>query len=189
MTVFLERVILAILTALALFLVLGSNPMHFNWPQRIGSLLVILVLAGLVSWGINRLNKKKAPSTETKVKEYRIFVPVKPEDLMKIYKDNTEIQASKLAASYIGKWIQVSGTVSEVTTNIGYNHDTVHVTLNLRDEPFLPYFVLGFPSKQWLERLQILPRGHRITANGQIEKIGSHGLTLENCELVETAAT
>ena len=196
MVVLLEKYILPILAGLTL-LVLATNPMHFSWPQRIASLLASLLFAGLVSWDIHRRNseKKKAASTEkvkedqifvpAEVKEDRIFVPVKPQDLMKIYKDLTAIQANKLAASYVDKWIQVSGIVSDIFPV--FDGERVQVNLNLGiNESALPYFSLTFQSKQWLEHLQILPRGHSITANGQIERIGSHGLTLGNCELVET---
>jgi hypothetical protein len=182
-TVFLEKYLLPILAGLSL-VVLATNPMHFSWPQRIVSLLVFLLLAWLVSWDIHRRNKKKAPSTETEMKEEdRIFVPVKPQDLMKIYRNNTDIQANQLAASYMDLWIQVSGIVSEVSR---FDDKSVSVSLNLSlSDGSAPGYFLLFPTKPWLERLQILPRGHSITVNGQIRRIYSTGLTLWNCELVE----
>ena len=103
---------------------------------------------------------------------------------MKIYRDNTDIQANQLAASYIDKWIQVSGIVSDVSR---FDEKTVSVNLNLsQSDGSLPGFFLLFPIKPWLEHLQILPRGHSITVDGQIRRIYSSGLTLWNCELVET---
>jgi hypothetical protein len=179
--VFLERYVLPILTGLTL-LVLATNPLHFSWPLRTACLLVFLLLASLTSWDIYRRNKKKAPSTETEVKEEKIFVPVKPLDLMRIYKDNTEIQANKLAASYTDKWIQVSGIVSEVSP---FDNERVSISLR-RSEGDFDFCLLLFSTKQWLERLQILPRGHSIIVNGQIGRIYSSGLILRNCELVET---
>jgi hypothetical protein len=176
-TVFLERVILAILTGLALFLVLGPNPMHFNWPQRIGSLMVILVLAGLVSWGINRLNKKRAgtPSIQNTLTDGRIFVPAAPEDLAGIYDKKTEVQGARAAEIYLGKWIQVSGKVTDVSAD--------HTVLIKSDGDGMTVF-LRFPRKE-SDRLQILPRGHFLKVNGQIKRITPNWVMLENCELVE----
>ena len=176
MTVFLERVILAILTALALFLVLGPNPMHFNWPQRIGSLLVLLALAGLVSWAINRLNKKPASTSKN---EGRVFVPIAPKEITAIYDGKTEAQGDQAAAIYIGKWLQVSGKVSDVSSDC---------KVQLQSEGDNPILFLRFPREEF-DRLQILPRGHFLTANGQIKYFSGNYILLINCELLKTAPT
>ncbi len=184
MTVFQERVILALLVGIVLF-TLGPNYFHFSLPLRVATVAVSLVLAGLVSWRIAKENKKKAFSIESEVKEERIFVPLAPQDLVGIHKGHTEIQAKKLTASYIDKWIRASGTVQ----NISGGGRKVAVTLlpegaNMTDS-YLMLF-LDFQGQEWLERLQILRRGHHLTVNGQIRGINSHSLMLENCELVKT---
>jgi len=185
-TVFLEKYIIPILVGLFV-IVLAANPMHFSWLQRGASLLASLVLGGFVSWNLTRRNKKKASEIKTEMKEERIFVSVAPEDLMKIHKGHTEIQANKLTASYIGKWIKVSGTVQNVSKSL--DNQKVYVSLDDEGSSIFDYFFeqMAFSSDQWLERLEIIPRGHHMTVIGQIDGIDSHRLSLVNCELIDVA--
>jgi hypothetical protein len=183
-TVFLEKYCFPILTGLTL-LVLVTNPMHFNWPQRIACLLAVLILAAVVSWAIHHRNKNKAPvltpSTQSDGKDDRVFVPIKTGDLMGIYRGHTNIQANKLAASYLGKWIRVSGTVNDISV---FGDGDVSLSLNTAPDPW-PHH-LRF-SSEWLRRLEILPRGYDLTVEGKIEEIQRHHLVLVNCVLVEAS--
>jgi hypothetical protein len=188
---FLEKVILVILVGIILS-TLGPNYFHFNWPLRIATATVSLIGAGLISWNISLRNKKEAPSTTVEdvkavlkpAQAVRAFIPLEPQDLVKIYRENTQIQADKLAAIYINNWMRVEGTVTDVYEI----SDGVSLSLRTDDCSQSNWFTahLSFEGKQWFDRVKLLPRGHRVIVDGQLRKFSAFNLHYENCELVET---
>ncbi len=129
MSVFLERYILPILAALTL-LVIVSNPLHFSWGQRIIGGSIVVLAAALVSRVAHRLNKKLQTSAETvdaspagqessslpaKLTGGRVLMRVEPDYLMAFFKDHTAIQAKRLLAAFLDKWMRVSGKLDNVT--------------------------------------------------------------------------
>jgi tRNA_anti-like len=187
---FLEKVILVILVGIILS-THGPNYFHFNWPLRIATATVSLIGAGLISWTLR--NNKEAPSTTVEevkavlkpAQAVRAFIPLKPQDLVKIYRENTEIQADKLAAMYINNWMRLEGTVTNV-----YEISDGKLSISLRTDDcsqsnwFMVH--LSFEGKEWFDRVKLLPRGHRAIVDGQLRKFSAHNVNYENCELVET---
>jgi hypothetical protein len=84
----------------------------------------------------------------------------------------TDMQAQKLVAPFLGKWMQVSGAVSHVG-------DTGQVTFKGRE------VYMWFRGPEWLDRLAMLSPGSQISVVGRITKIQYSSVRLEDCELVD----
>ena len=113
-------------------------------------------------------------STETR-NDGRVFVNVKAKDLAKIYKDNTKYHADKIITAFTGKWILISGVVS----NVERRSNSMHVSLESSD----PYTFLEF-GLQWEQRLNHLRKGDRIRAEGRIGEGHDAAWSFEDCRPV-----
>jgi tRNA_anti-like len=106
----------------------------------------------------------------------RIFLPadIDPAYLRSLYKDNTALQAAALASPYLGKWMIISGSVSDIEKDYGGNFiisiDHNQITMLLRFTP------------RWAEQVSVLKRGSKIRATGKLDFINSHGVALRDCE-------
>ena len=96
------------------------------------------------------------------------------------YNDRTALEASRLLAPYIGKWLRVSGKVFDV------GHDElIGWSVAIDDDPndsiatSMLYFEDGDASK-----LEMLRRGVDILAVGQIAKVDRRMIRLDHCALV-----
>ena len=122
-------------------------------------------------------------------KQERMFVPpeLTPERLLSFFEENTTIQATELTKDRIGQWIQVTGTVRNVGAFNGY---FVSVSFEKTDEPqtWFDYaeILCYFMGKLQINRLKILKRGDKIIVIGQISRIRTRALELDNCELVNS---
>jgi tRNA_anti-like len=187
--VFLEKYILPILAGLTL-LILVTNPMHFNVTQRIVSAVVALFLAVSASYAVQRQNRRKASypgpgtlpleSSLAQLKDRRVLVAVEPGYLTSFFKDHTQLQAEKLVAVYIGKWIKVSGSLQDVFTS------GKMVVVRVEGVPRLAYVMSGFLAEDWLDHVSVLRRGDRISLVGQITQVSSVSIYLENSQLIDS---
>jgi hypothetical protein len=190
-SVFLERYILPILAALTL-LIIVSNPLQFSWGQRIIGGSIVILAAAVVSRVAHRLNKKLRSSAETvgaipagqdssslpaKLIGGRVLIRVEPDYLMAFFKDHTAIQAKRLVAAFLDKWIRVSGKLDNVTPA------GTHSILVTIDRPMTSQINMLFDQKDWRDRLAILRRGDSISVVGQLTEADMHAITLYNCEL------
>ena len=123
-----------------------------------------------------------APLLDTHVEE-RIFVGanITPEYLLGLFKDHTSIQARKLIEPFIGKWMRVSGDLSEI---ISSTSDRAQVTFSGRGLTgnLAPVFMY-FRTKESVERLAILRRGDSLTIVGKISDINLVQIDLDPCEI------
>ena len=109
-------------------------------------------------------------------------ISLTPRELVQVYNDRTSDQGEKVAAAYIGKWMEVSGTIFDVRFfPNGLFRKRAGVTLRSTDNPTVyPTFV-----EKWSEPLSVLRPGERIRAVGQIRRIDAYSVWLEECELIE----
>lgn len=127
--------------------------------------------------------RKKCTS---KAEEPRVFVPesVSTTTLREFYANNTSVQADRLGAAYIGKWMKVDGLVTNVSR---MGSDEIGVSLsksqNLLDAEALVTTWLVFNTDH--ERVEILRNGDKVTAIGRIERIEQFAVHLDNCELIK----
>jgi len=111
--------------------------------------------------------------------EERSFVDITPEDLVRVFKEYTEIQARTRVADVIGKWMKVSGPLG----NVGDFTSFAQVTFALRPSPRATVFMY-FRKKKWFDRISLLNRGNDITVVGRISEVKYGELHLDNCELI-----
>ena len=113
----------------------------------------------------------------------RVLVNVTPEHLTGFFKENTSIQAGRLAEAFIGKWMKISGPLSDVA-GAGDSHRQVtfsNRSLFGRNEVYM-YFL---DAKQF-DCLSTLKRGDTITVVGKIAEVNAIGITLRECEIVDS---
>jgi hypothetical protein len=111
----------------------------------------------------------------------QIVVDVTPEYLTGFFKEYTDIQAKKLAAPYIGKWMKISGPLEDVGEFSGY---ACQVTFADRLFSTSKTTVFMYFKKEWIERLSILKRNDSIAVLGKIKDVTRVSVSLDNCELV-----
>lgn len=120
------------------------------------------------------------------LKDGRIIVDVTPEYLIRFFKEHTEIQASKLVAPYIGKWMKFSYTIGDITDRTTYI--SVYSSVFTNDSGHID--VVGVTKSfnaEWCERLSVLRKGDNINVLGQIKEFNPVNIiSLSNCELVDS---
>lgn len=104
---------------------------------------------------------------------------VTAEFLAGFYKDRLAIQAHKLADSFLGKWMTVSGSIRDVSP---WRGDWAQVTLN---RPGDVRIYMLFRDQSVVDQLAELRRGDQITVSGQIDRIEFDNVQLDPCDLVE----
>jgi hypothetical protein len=109
---------------------------------------------------------KRAKSNE------RVFTEIAPEELIGLYKNKSYVQAIKSVKPHIGKWLNVSGIVSNVYDDFVIFRD--------RDKYMTVH--LNFDN-EWKGPFHLLKVGQKISARGEIQRINNAKISLEHCEL------
>jgi hypothetical protein len=106
---------------------------------------------------------------------------ITPEYLLGFFSEHTAIQASKLIEPFIGKWLRISGNLSQILSS---SPDRAQLTFSGRgvgDD--LASVFMYFRDEGEVERLAILRRGDRLTVVGRITEINTVQIDLDDCEL------
>jgi hypothetical protein len=101
-----------------------------------------------------------------------------PQQLMALYGNLTDVQGKLLVAPTIGQWIELEGTVADVSSTSGEL-----IRLHLKEHPLV---AIWFRGKKALERLILLHAGDRVAVQGEVEVIERHHVSLDPCELVDS---
>jgi hypothetical protein len=144
--------------------------------QYVAPLIVKSSTTTAAESSIQKTNRKTTGSATT-----RHIVDVKPEYLLSLYNEHTTAQGDLLAQPYLGKWIKYSGA----TTNVHKHPDGDGGTLVGRIADYNQLY-MDF-SKEWIDRIIVLRRGQNVSVIGQVTRITSSQVELQNCELIETA--
>jgi hypothetical protein len=123
---------------------------------------------------LDKTTRERDDAKRNAGRQERIIVDTTPQKLMDFYKGRTGLEAQRLIAPYIGKWIKVND-------NISSTQQTGHEILVTFQSPFSAVF-LNFDFK-WLDRLSVLPPNAKISAFCAIADVGSSGTKLTHCEL------
>ncbi len=133
---------------------------------------------------VEDLSPSNAPPL-VQVEEERIYVPegVDVPFLIELYRENTDIQAEKLAATYVGKWMRIETEIQNVS-----KHDS-QITVATRPlgcGPLSSEALTGIWLRfnQDFERIEMFRKGDTISAEGRITSIGPFDVTLEPAELI-----
>lgn len=123
----------------------------------------------------------KKAETEIVREEERIFVgdSITPKYLYDFFEHNTSVQATKLTDAYLGKWMRITGDLSQVSV-FGEIRRFAQVTFKDMRSPTV---FLIFDEK-WIDRLSILKRGDRLTIIGKLDRIDAATIQLNHCEIV-----
>jgi hypothetical protein len=96
-----------------------------------------------------------------------------------------DVQAQKLAAPFVGKWMTVSGPLG----NVGAWHRTYsQVTFN-RPDIDVPTIYMIFRDEAQVDRLSVLKHGDRMTVRGRIDELDRVRVQLDPCELIAVVVT
>jgi hypothetical protein len=105
----------------------------------------------------------------------RVIVDTTPLALMGLYKGRSGLEADRIIAPYIGKWIKISGQADYIQ---GAGNGEL---VTIKPDAFTAAF-LYFDAK-WLDKLSVLPIHPTISALCQIRYVGASGSNFVNCEL------
>ena len=148
------------------------------WYALLG--LGLAVYVGFLGWLSSPMLKSWWNTNEREFfPNSRIFTTVTPAYLTSLYKDNMTLQADKLFSDYAGKWMQLSGTLSDVATTDDFS-GTVFVSV---DDPSSELWSMFFDAS-WRDRLSIIPKGDLISAECQIEKGNEWSAMFQHCKLI-----
>jgi hypothetical protein len=123
---------------------------------------------------------KPEPTPEPIKEEPREFVNTTPEYLLGIRRQEnlTRIQTDKLLSPYFGKWLKVTGTVTQIYDRITWVRIGEAV-------PGKTLSVILIVKDTWKPRFHMLEMNNIITAIGKIGEISYSEVQLEECELVD----
>ncbi len=120
---------------------------------------------------------------------------IAPEKLLDFYEKYNEAQAEGLVQPYIGKWLEMSGRVTEVRRELApLREDTrgikyaINVAIETRRQGSPKSHIVTqaiFEDQRWMDRAVVLKRGENIKVRGMIKSVYSSGFHLEHCEIVE----
>jgi len=168
---------------------------RLGFPLVIGLLLLLAVGLGVVAIQKNARVSPLAPPVAPGVpplptkphaeaptrhqSEARIIVPpsVTPEYLMGLFIGHTGVQGKKLLEPYIGKWIKVSGPLS----NVRPTSPGILALVSIGNKHVFMHF-----GDQWRERLSVLRLEDKITALCEIREAELFELSLDKCEPVDS---
>ena len=112
----------------------------------------------------------------------REFSDTGPEEIMKVLKENTGIQADKLLRPYYGKWMRFSGPLADVSPWTPY---AKFATVSLSNYSVSTTNVIFyFQNRNVVEgRLAVLRPGTQLTIKGEISDIDPLWIQLNRCEI------
>jgi hypothetical protein len=115
-----------------------------------------------------------------KPKDARVFLSpnIDHKYLMDMFEGRTSIQASSMAASFLGKWMSLSGELSEIL----YSRPGGQAQVTFK-RPGLTDIYMYFDN-EWVDRLLVLKHGDVLHIIGQLREISRGHIQLDHCELV-----
>jgi hypothetical protein len=92
-------------------------------------------------------------------------------------KSTASINAEKLLAPYIGKWIRVSGKIRDIRD--------VFVAIDVKGDAFINNQVFVWFDENWRDRFHMLDRNMDISVIGKIDRINSSDIEIKSSELAQ----
>lgn len=132
----------------------------------------------------------KAEATPEAKSSEQVFTDVDPAYLVSLYKQYSTAQADQAVKTYIGKWVKVTGTVSDVTREDRSRETLISVSVSMHvktSNKDLDSYTVGasFEDQPSMDRALVLSRKERITVLGKIRRVIEPGILLDNCRFVE----
>src|SRR6185436_15490140 len=127
-----------ILIAIALVFRLTEVAQARYW---LAAAVVCYVIASFSVWQKEKANSEKLQGIIESLQQITENSPLTPPEIVRVFEGRTSLQGKKLAEAYIGKWITVTGSVSDVSS---YSSDQVSVSFSGR-----PIISMYFTASQW----------------------------------------
>ncbi len=126
---------------------------------------------------------------EQEIPKEKEFVDVTPQYLqgLRRQKNISSVQIDRILAPYIGKWIKVTGVVTEVYRSTLWLRVS-YEPKKLGEEHYNVMVMLVIPEKE-RERFHLPELNKTISAIGQINAVSPHEVELENCELASNTSS
>ncbi|MDX6272326.1 MAG: hypothetical protein QOD28_3549 [Acidobacteriota bacterium] len=157
------------------YLFLRDNKKTFVWTA-----FICLMVAGFSAWRKERQKWERLGGLAT--------LSMRPKDLVSVFNQRTTTQGEQLAKSYRGKWIKISGAISDVSVESTLDsviapHRAAMVNFK-RDIYTEPQILMWF-SRKWVGSLSVLRKDDNVTVLGQIQRVERNSIWLIKCELVK----
>jgi hypothetical protein len=161
----------SIIAVLAIWGFAGGKtlPTNLGWL----TLGVTFILASFLAWR-KEYHQRRDAATK------RIFTDLRVDQLMSFLGGRTHIEANRLMAPYLEKWMRVQCEVDDIRSS--FNEMEVHAH---QLEPTRVFMLMIFQKLLWAERLSVMTRGSKIEVVGQIKYANEGAISLTNCEIVE----
>jgi hypothetical protein len=117
------------------------------------------------------------PSAPTKLADGRILLQLTPKQLSANFENATTAQGERAVQPYLGKWMEVTGKVNNVTHN---SDNSSHISFY----DGVNYFVFMFFKSEWYDHLAVLSKDQKISVRGKLLKVERRDVHLQECELV-----
>ena len=122
--------------------------------------------------------RKPLPLTTGESPSERVIVSETPSYLLRMYSNHTSLEADKLTAPYIGKWMRLSGVLRDVQSPTPAGIAVKFISI----EKYQAFIDTWFDDK-WLDKLSVLRAGTKIVALCQIQEIQPKSMTFQHCEI------
>jgi hypothetical protein len=113
-----------------------------------------------------------------------MFLIATPREIVSVFEGKTTAQGETLAKIYKGKWLKVSGHVSDIMIHndplLWYMAVIVSLSYNAPE----PSIGMRF-NRTWRRQFSALQKGDVITAVGKIREVARYYIQLKGCELIQ----
>jgi hypothetical protein len=201
--IFLERIILPALATL-LIMVAVSNQFSRSVQDRIKGSVLVLALSYAVSWTLHQYNRKKvlisstgnghktatllrpepiSPATVPATgSDGRIIFTIRPEQLIKMCDGLITVEADRMMAPYVGKWINVAGSVNDVTAFGEFSRLSLDVPVGSLGDSIRANMMFNWKAQG--DRMSLLRKGDQISASGKINSVTGRVFHAVDSELI-----
>ena len=114
-------------------------------------------------------------------KDGRIFSNRTPQELTAMADKPTALEADRAVRPHIGKWLLIEYEIDDILPPDSYG---IVVWLEMERKKGPTITTTCRFDKEWIDRIEILSAGDRITLIGRIDYIRKYKIELEQCELV-----
>lgn len=144
----------------------------------VAGLVVGLTIGLWLDYLLRVRERRKGTSRKTPRPAQDAVVPesITPEALGNLCRNHTAIEAERLAAPYVGKWIMAEGEIKNVTSLDG----AVHALLSGTEFGTATLMYFDGPCA---EQISLVSKGVRVKVVGRLVNASESIVTLEDCRL------
>jgi hypothetical protein len=133
--------------------------------------IICMIIAGFSAWRKERQRVERLDGSA--------LLSTTPKKLVSVFNNQTTADGDDDAKWYIGKWMELTGHISDVyEPKSWWKGQAIHVLLEGSPEVILRF------RRKWVDRIRgECDKGDQITVQGQIQKIDRQRVSLHRCEV------